>query len=68
MHAQRWTCYKISVPSGGLVPQTNPNQSVMNMFGVPQYTVNIFPTLRSCSSSSKYLQKNFVQGVVIVFR
>jgi hypothetical protein len=24
----------ISVPSGGLVPQTNPNQSVMNMFGV----------------------------------
>jgi hypothetical protein len=28
----------ISVPSGGLVP--NPNQSVMNMFGVPKYTVN----------------------------
>jgi hypothetical protein len=20
MHAQRWTCYMISVPSGGLVP------------------------------------------------
>jgi hypothetical protein len=25
----------ISVPSGGLVPYSNPNQSVMNMFGVP---------------------------------
>jgi hypothetical protein len=40
MHAQRCTCYMISVPSGGLVPQTNPNQSVMNMFGIPKYTVN----------------------------
>jgi hypothetical protein len=30
----------ISVPSGGLVPYTNTNQSVMNMFGVPKYTVN----------------------------
>jgi hypothetical protein len=30
----------ISVPSGGLVPQTNPNQSVINMFGVPKYIVN----------------------------
>jgi hypothetical protein len=30
----------ISVPSGGLVPQTNPNQSVMNMFSVLKYTVN----------------------------
>jgi hypothetical protein len=30
----------ISVPSGGLVPKLNPNQSVMNMFGVPKYTVN----------------------------
>jgi hypothetical protein len=40
MHAYRWTCYMISVPSGGLVPWTNPNQSVMNMFGVPKYTVN----------------------------
>jgi hypothetical protein len=31
----------ISVPSGGLVPQSNPNQSVMNMLGVPKYTVNM---------------------------
>jgi hypothetical protein len=30
----------ISVPSGGLVPQSNPNQNVMNMLGVPKYTVN----------------------------
>jgi hypothetical protein len=30
----------ISVPSGGLVPLSNPNQSVMNMLGVPKYTVN----------------------------
>jgi hypothetical protein len=30
----------ISVPSGGLVPYSNPNQSVINMFGVPKYTVN----------------------------
>jgi hypothetical protein len=30
----------ISVPSGGLVPQENPNESVMNIFGVPKYTVN----------------------------
>jgi ribonuclease HI len=28
--------------------------SVMNMFGVPKYTINISPTLSSCSSSSKY--------------
>jgi hypothetical protein len=28
------------VPSGGLVPYSNPNQSVMNMFGAPKYTVN----------------------------
>jgi hypothetical protein len=40
MHAQRLTCYMISVPSGWLVPQSNPNQSVMNMFGVPKYTIN----------------------------
>jgi hypothetical protein len=30
----------ISLPSGGLVPLSNPNQSVMNMLGVPKYTVN----------------------------
>jgi hypothetical protein len=30
----------ISVPSGGLVPESNPNQSVMNMLGVQKYTVN----------------------------
>jgi hypothetical protein len=34
----------ISVPSGGLVPQSNPNQSVVNMFGVPKYTINNDPT------------------------
>jgi hypothetical protein len=33
----------ISVPSGGLVPQSNLNQSVMDMFGVPKYTINISP-------------------------
>jgi hypothetical protein len=33
----------ISVLSGGLVPQSNPNQSVMNMLGVPKYTVNTLP-------------------------
>jgi spore maturation protein CgeB len=30
----------VSVPSGGLVPESNPNQSVMNMLGAPKYTVN----------------------------
>jgi hypothetical protein len=30
----------ISVPNGGLVTYTNPNQNVMNMFGVPKYTIN----------------------------
>jgi hypothetical protein len=30
----------ISVPSGGLVPESNPNQSVMNMLGVQKCTVN----------------------------
>jgi hypothetical protein len=30
----------ISVSSGGLVPESNPNQSVMNMLGVQKYTVN----------------------------
>jgi hypothetical protein len=30
----------INVPSGGLVPKSNPNQSVMNILGVPKYTVN----------------------------
>jgi hypothetical protein len=33
----------ISVPSGGLVPYSNPNQSVMNMLSVPKYTVNSGP-------------------------
>jgi hypothetical protein len=46
----------------------NANQSVVNIFGVPKYTVNISPTLRFCSSSSKYSEKNFVQGVEIVLR
>jgi hypothetical protein len=36
----------ISGPNGGLVPQTNPNQSVMNIFGVSKYTVNSTATRR----------------------
>jgi hypothetical protein len=39
----------ISVPSGGLVPESNPNQSVMNIFGVPKYTINTSQIVSLCS-------------------
>jgi hypothetical protein len=46
----------ISVPSGGLVPQSNPNQSVVNMFGVPKYTVNKIDHVACCSDLARMLE------------
>jgi hypothetical protein len=45
------------VPSDGLVPYTNTNQSVMNMFGVPKYIVNTMATRRYYATPPKILRR-----------
>jgi hypothetical protein len=49
-----WTCYVISMPSGGLVANHNRNQCITSTQGWPKFTVNISPMLKPCSSSSKF--------------
>jgi hypothetical protein len=53
MHKWSWTCYIISVPSGGLVANHNRNQCISSTLGWRKFTVNISPMLKPCSSLSK---------------
>jgi hypothetical protein len=40
MHIWSWTCYIISVPSGGLVANHNRNQWITNTLGWRKFTIN----------------------------
>jgi hypothetical protein len=51
MHIRSWTCYVISVPSGGLVVNHNRNQCITSTLGWRKFTINISPILKPCSSS-----------------
>jgi hypothetical protein len=53
IHIRSWTCYIISVPSGRLVANHNRNQCITSTLGWRKFTINIFPMLKTCSSSSK---------------
>jgi hypothetical protein len=43
MHIRSWTCYIISVPSGGLVTNHNRNQCIRTTLGWRKFTVNSIP-------------------------
>jgi hypothetical protein len=45
MHIQRWTCYIISMPSGGLVPKWSSNHNITSVLGWRKSTANIPPRL-----------------------
>jgi hypothetical protein len=42
MHIQRWTCYIISMPSGGLVPKWSSNHNITSVLGWRKSTANRF--------------------------